>query len=118
MKPHILTKEQIDHARTLKEKGYSKREIARLFNVGETTIWENVFATKKRIRIYIKKEREIKQQCALCEIRLKEEVEILDNSYKIPHNFKLGDKCISCVLNERGLEWKAMQNFNILIHTK
>lgn len=118
MKPHILTQQQIDYAKLLKSQGKSKRELAKIFNVGETTIWENVFATKERIRIYINKERVECEKCVICEIKLKEAVEIIDNSYKIPHNFKLGNKCIACVLREKGLEWKEMQNFNMLIHTK
>jgi len=44
----ILTQEEIAHAKALKEKGMSKRQLARYFEVGSTTIWDNVFGQRKR----------------------------------------------------------------------
>lgn len=52
----LLTPAQIDEAKRLKENGYSKVQLAIIYKVGATTIWENVFAKAKRI----KKEREAK----------------------------------------------------------
>ena len=44
----VLEPYQLQEARELKERGYSKREIAKRYGVGGTTIWENVFATKQK----------------------------------------------------------------------
>ena len=43
-----LTEEQIQEAKDLRKKGYTKRQLAELFEVSSTTIWENVFSNKKR----------------------------------------------------------------------
>ncbi len=44
----ILSPEEIAEAKALKEKGMTKRQLARYFEVGSTTIWDNVFGTRKR----------------------------------------------------------------------
>lgn len=105
-----LTKEQIEEAKKLREQGKTKRELAVIFNVGSTTIWDNVY----RVKVTPK----TGQRCSACEIILEESAEITNGVAKIPHNFKLGSKCISCVLYERGLKWEEMTNFGIKITTK
>ena len=44
----ILTPEEIAEAKALKERGMSKRQLARHFEVGSTTIWDHVFGQRKR----------------------------------------------------------------------
>lgn len=44
MSHRVLTPEEIEEAKKLKEQeAYSKRKLARRFEVGETTIWENIY---------------------------------------------------------------------------
>lgn len=50
MRSRVLSPEEIQEALLLKTQGYSKRALARKYNVGGTTIWENVFSTGKRER--------------------------------------------------------------------
>ncbi len=52
----ILTSEQVEKAKELRAQGYKREQLAIIFNVGRTTIWENVYAKARRI----KKEREAK----------------------------------------------------------
>lgn len=44
--PRVLTLEQIEEAKALKDDGYTKRQLATLYGVGQTTIWDNVFYFK------------------------------------------------------------------------
>lgn len=106
----VLTNTQIEEAKKLKELGKTKRELAIIFNVGSTTIWDHVYR--------IKREPLSGPKCNICEIILKESVEICNGIAKIPHNFKLGDKCISCILHDRGIQWDEMQKYGIKITTK
>ena len=46
----ILTIEQIKEAKQLRKQGHTKRQLARLFEVAETTIWDNVFRSGKVIK--------------------------------------------------------------------
>lgn len=102
-----LTPEQIKTAKELKQDGYSKRNLARKFKVSPTTIWENVFAKTKRIRIYIRKEHYTRSgaQCKRCEIFLTREIK---TPLHIPLNYQILDRCIGCYLEERGLKYKDL----------
>ena len=110
MRIRVLTQENIERAKQLKDSGATKRELAEIFGVGQSTIWDNVF---RRVRI----ESTILEQCSVCEIRLKQEVTIEDGIKKLPFNYKLGDKCLHCVLQLKGLDWKDLKDFGIKIYT-
>lgn len=94
MKRPILTQQQIDHAKKLKEQGKTKRELASIFNVGATTIWENVFRQKVYYPSY-------QPRCLECEIVLTREIP----GTFIPLNFKIGKICIGCYLKQKGIKY-------------
>lgn len=51
MRARVLSKEQIEEAKELREKEkWSNRKIARHFGVAKSTIWDNVFAGRRRTR--------------------------------------------------------------------
>lgn len=104
----ILSQEQIDEAKQLRKQGKTKRQLAILYEVGQTTIWENVFSNRKRVRIYKynNKPKVKKDFCARCELAITREIK---ESY-IPFNFKIGDRCISCYLEERGFSFIDISN--------
>ncbi len=104
----ILTFEQVLEARTLRLQGKTKRELAILYEVSPTTIWENVFSTEKRIRKYTpnNKEKIRKEYCNRCEI-------VITNNIKgnyVPFNYKIGNQCISCYLEQRGYRYTDVIN--------
>lgn len=96
-----LTAEQIEEAIKLRKKyGYSKRELARHFEVGSTTIWENIFSKNRRIKkIVITR---ICIPCEKCEICLTREV----NDRYIPLNYQIGNLCVVCYLRENKLSFR------------
>lgn len=53
----ILTDKEIDLARELREKGYTKKQLADEFMVGETTIWYNIYGRRRKTdrvkRVYL-----------------------------------------------------------------
>jgi len=51
MRVAVLTKEQIEEGKRLKEQGYTRKQIAELFGVGHTTVWDHIYSTKKRKHI-------------------------------------------------------------------
>lgn len=99
MRSRVLSKEQIKEAKRLKRNGKSKRELAFMFGVGQTTIWDNVFNTKPRIKraIYIRKDD--RPSCERCEIKLTTKID----GY-IPLNFKVGKLCLGCYFDIKGLK--------------
>lgn len=102
----ILTEDQIKEAKILHRDGYSKRKLAKYFNVSPTTIWENVFTEKKRIRIYVWQPKlRSGQKCVKCEIYLTREVKY---PHYIPMNYQITDKCVGCYLEEKGLRYKDL----------
>lgn len=105
-----LSKEQIEQAKVLREQGKTKRELAIMFKVGATTIWDNVYRIKVTPRVG--------ERCTSCEILLEQKAQLSNGQAKIPHTFKLGNKCISCILHEKGLKWEDLQNMGIKIITK
>jgi transposase len=110
MRKPVLDEIELQKAKFLKGKGATKRELASLFNVGQSTIWDNVF---RKVTIHT----EIQEKCSRCEIRLKKEVVIENGIKKLPFNYKLGDKCLDCVLELKGVSWEELQAFGIKIHT-
>jgi Helix-turn-helix domain of resolvase len=99
-----LTPQQIEYAKELHKKGYTKKQLAILFEVGQTTIWENVYSQRRRIRNrriyfrkYVQKPKPICIPCAKCEICLTDEFE--DNLP--PLNYRVGDICVVCYLREQ-----------------
>lgn len=107
----ILTQDQINEARTLREKfGLTKREIAGVFNVGATTIWDNIYSInghktrKEKRELHKITLRTIKikcMPCVVCGICLKEAIE----DHRIPLAYRVGEKCVVCYLREKGLEY-------------
>lgn len=107
MRLRVLSDEQVREAKRLKRDGVSKRALAKMFGVGESTIWDNVYSQKKRVRISIftKKEPRTGAKCKKCEIFLTRE---LKQPQYIPLNYQILDTCITCYLNENGLKYKDL----------
>jgi orotate phosphoribosyltransferase-like protein len=57
MSSRLLNNEQIQEARTLREQyGYTKKELAKQYNVAETTIWYLIYGRKRKTeRKYLKR---------------------------------------------------------------
>lgn len=108
MRRKILTKLEIREARELRKQGKTKRELAIIFGVGQTTIWDNIYRTRKPERIYVyKKTIKVKKiPCESCEILLTRDIK----GRFIPHNYKIGNKCITCYLKEKGLKYSDLLN--------
>lgn len=104
----ILTKREIQEAKELRKQGKTKRELAIIFGVGQTTIWDNIYRTKKPHRVYIyRKTVKIKKiPCEKCEILLTRNIK----GRYIPHNYQIGNKCITCHLRELGLKYSDLLN--------
>lgn len=43
----LLSQEEINEAHKLRQEGWTKRQLAQKFEIGETTIWENIFITRR-----------------------------------------------------------------------
>jgi hypothetical protein len=85
----VLTEKDIAEAKKLKdEHKLSNRTIAQYFEVGKTTIWENVYATRKRIRIQSRRGKF--QRCTTCGLLFSGKVENINNS--------LGGLCLGCCI--------------------
>ena len=103
-----LTAQQIEEAQQLRKKyGYSKRELARHFEVGSTTIWENIFKTRKVVRVVLTR---VCIPCERCEICLTREVK---NNF-IPMNYQVGNLCIICYLRKEKLSFR--ETFKDLVY--
>lgn len=109
MKQSFLKPHQIEGAKFLKSKGATKRELAVIFGVGQTTIWDNVY------RLKLVKEFNNKEKCKICKFPFKEEVEIVNNIKRVPLQYKIGDKCLDCIMEKRGLTCKDMEVYGIVI---
>lgn len=116
----VLSSDQIEEAKRLRRSGKSKREIAYIFDVSPTAIWDNVFASKKReVRVYqapiIKKEPDLRPPCLECGIKLTRDVRVYHPSpvsiYQVPSNFKMGDRCLGCYLKSKGLTHMDLVNY-------
>lgn len=96
----VLTPEQIAEAKQLrKEFGYTKRSLAKYYNVSETAVWQNVYANGKRV--IVKTENLIKKRCSVCEVSIKKYLVY----GKVPINYEIGDMCILCHLRKAGLDY-------------
>lgn len=51
-RPSVLTQEDIAQMRLLKNSGYSNRQIAEIFEVAKSTVWDNVYSDK-HVKIYL-----------------------------------------------------------------
>ena len=102
-KPKILTTEQITEGKELRKEGYTKAQLASLFGVGKTTVWENIFSTSPRVRITHKRiyRKHICVPCARCEICM---THIIKDNY-IPTNLQVGDTCLSCYMKKMKIEF-------------
>ena len=102
----ILTDEQIKEAKELRRKhGYSKRQLAVIFKVPPTVIWENVFRTKKKvknIKALLENIRRTCIPCRVCEICL---TKVAIDSRTIPLNYQIGDICVTCYMREKGINF-------------
>jgi hypothetical protein len=98
-----LTLEEIENAKKLKEEGKSKREISFILKIPQTTIWDNVFNNKPRIREYkpYNKPIETRIPCERCEIMTVDYI----NSAFIPHNYRVAGMCIKCYLEIKGIPY-------------
>ncbi len=52
--PKVLSPQEIIEAKRLRKQGYSRKQLADMFNVGQTTIWDNIY----RINRFPKKPRQ------------------------------------------------------------
>ena len=103
MKGKLLTPEQIQEGKELKDKGYTKRRLAEIFGIGQTTVWENIFSTSKRVRLYNKRvyRKKICVPCKQCEICM---TNIIKDNF-IPVNLQVGETCLSCYMKEKGINF-------------
>ncbi len=103
----VLTDEQIKEAKNFRICGKTKRELAKMYGVSETAIWENVFSNKKRFRVYFykKKEKDNRPVCEICTIKLTREVKY--PSY-IPPNFAINSTCIMCLMSQMGFDYQDL----------
>lgn len=108
MRHKYLTEEQIQEAKDLRQKGMSKRKLARYFKVGSTTIWENVYARdfkrQKRFRIYTiptQPDFTVTGTCKKCTKLMTRDT----NGVTVPLNFQVLDTCITCYLRMIGHEY-------------
>lgn len=101
----VLSPEQIAEAKRLREHfGYTKRKLADYFEVGQTTIWENVFSTRRRTRrIYFTttRQKRLCEPCDTCEICMRTDFP----NGRIPLSYKVGTSCILCYLRRIGLDF-------------
>ena len=45
-RPSVLTQSDIEQMKILKGYGYSNRQIADIFNVAKSTVWDNIYSSK------------------------------------------------------------------------
>lgn len=103
MNHRVLNEDQIKEAQKLKEEGKSKREISIILGIAQTTIWDNVFNNKPRVRMYsvYNKPVETRIPCERCEIMT---VDYIDSAF-IPHNYRVAGMCIKCYLEIKGIPY-------------
>lgn len=97
----VLTKEQITEGKKLrKDEGFTKAQLAELFGVGKTTVWENIFSTARRVRIQHKRiyRKRVCIPCAKCEKCM---IQVIKDNY-IPDNLEIGGICLSCYMRKLG----------------
>lgn len=67
----VLTKEDIDKMKVLQKQGYTNRQIADIFNVAKSTVWDNLNDRWGK-KIYISEWRKIQIAVEVIKIRKKE----------------------------------------------
>lgn len=101
----ILSPDDIEEAKRLKnEEKMSNRRIADFFEVGKTTIWDNIYAVNVKPRKRKKYQRFDK--CEKCGILYNIKVQEI--------NKKLGNLCLGCVIQyfkEQDLTSKEISDF-------
>lgn len=103
----VLTDEQIQYGKKLrKEQKWTKAQLAELFGVGKTTIWENIFSTAPRVRIQHKRifRRNICIPCTKCEKCM---TQIIKDNH-IPINLQVGEVCLNCYLEKLGITFPEL----------
>lgn len=128
MTRRILTDEQINEAKKLHArdpKKWNKKTLAFKYGVGETTIYENVYATKKRVKDYVKTRTycyfcnnplEKHARCSECEILLHDD--ILKGEYTedycgadgINYTARAGNLCVKCYCAKNGIEFPKSEH--------
>lgn len=97
-----LNSEQIEEAQKLRSKGYSKKQLADYFNVGQTTIWENIYRPKEQKLIEVVIIREPLVRCRSCKFAMTKVIK----DDQLPFNYNMGEVCLDCYLDEvRGIIW-------------
>jgi hypothetical protein len=113
MNHRVLTQEQIDEAKELRRRNskyYTLNRLAQMYEVGKTTIGENINPRKRAdrreyfkvyFRVRIKPQKSVCNPCAVCTICMTRIFE--DN--QIPVNYQVGNTCISCYMESIGLRY-------------
>ena len=70
-RPSVLTQSDIEQMKILKEYGYSNRQIADIFNVAKSTVWDNIYSTKG-VKIILPPYRKIQIAIEVIRLRKKE----------------------------------------------
>jgi hypothetical protein len=96
-----MTNELVEEAKTLRSNGYSMRNIAREIGIPRSTVWDNVFRTKKSIKIHFTISN--LDKCNVCEIYMTPEINIKNRF--IPMNYKINNTCLACYLREKGVQY-------------
>jgi hypothetical protein len=123
MTQKILTTEQIQEAKELRikdPKRWTKDKLAQRYGVGATTIWENIYATERRVKPYVKTrtccyfcDKPITNhlRCKTCDILLHDD--ILEGEYTEEHcgadglNYtaRVHDECVKCYSHRNNIEF-------------
>lgn len=88
----VLSPEQLEEAKQLRLQGFTKRQLAKKYGVGQTTIWDNVFYYKgKRVKKLaprpIEKPKILRYKIVVYAIQLKKQQGF--NSGQIANEFSL-----------------------------
>jgi len=123
MSQKILTEEQIQEAKALRAsdpKKWTKTKLAQRYKVGETTIWENVYATEKRVKPYVKtrtccyfcdKPINSHLRCKTCDILLHDDIiageyhEEYCGADGINYTARVENECVKCYSHRNNIEF-------------
>lgn len=116
----LLTDEQIKEAKALKEKGWSKERLAWKFQVSPTTIFDHVYATKKRSKKYIQTRTccyfcdqplENHPRCESCGMLVHDDISKGEYTEKyvcgcgVNHTARFGKWCVACAAKKRKINF-------------
>lgn len=117
MQKRLLTDDQIAEGKQLREEGWTKDRLALKYNVAPTTIWQNIYATDKRHKLYTPVslccyfcDKPLKKhpRCESCSILLHDDIiegepnERLRCSCGLAHTARVGNLCVNCTLKKMG----------------